>query len=400
MDRSELIIRLAQAGSPPDGGAEKSRNSTPASPAAAPGLPPDDALPRGTDGSTAVGAPVGSGLPAAKSGGGEAPAKESSQPKAKGDSKTEFGTAPRESSKPGVTHLPSQPKPPEFDWYQPSVLIAVAVCVAAIGVALSLLRTKPVHRNGVDVARLTREIGAALHKPGLPLEQVSSEIERIETGTANLVAAYEDLKEANRKAALRAGNPLRKRIDAAIFFLEDSISAGQRLADHTEFSGINQVLAVQDGYEAAAKALSELPDGDWLEAALLTALERGDFNVALTFPSFIEAYFPDQRDWRQLRIAAGAGEAALQSLLAHQGFQMLMTPILSIISAADIREPPTTDIRNVRTIPEVQKLAARMARDLGNREFLIVDCHTPGWISEKHGRRAPQFTVFDPASWT
>jgi hypothetical protein len=395
MDHSESMIRLAQAEWPYIG-VDKDRDSTSPSPA---GIP--DETSRGTD-TPAPREPGGFTSQPGKPSTAEPPASPPAQPaqpaKTKAEPKPDPGAVVREVPKPTVPQFPHQPQ--GFDWFQPSLLIGGALLIAAIGLALNALRTKPNHRDGVDVARVTRDIATALRKPGLPLEQVAGEIQRIETGTANLVAAYEDLKERDRKATLRASNPSRKRIDAAVVFLEDSISAAQSLTDHAEFARIDQVLSVQDAYKAGAKALREMPDGDWLETGLLTALERGDFNAALTFPSFLEAYFPDQRDWRRLRTALGAGEAALRSLLEEQGFQILTTPILSIISPADIREPPTTDIRSVRTIPEVQKLAARVARDLGHREFLIVDCHTPGWISDKHGRRAPQFTVFDPTSWT
>jgi hypothetical protein len=54
----------------------------------------------------------------------------------------------------------------------------------------------------------------------------------------------------------------------------------------------------------------------------------------------------------------------------------------------------------MRFIPAVQQKAARIARDLAPNELLVVDCHRPGWISERLGSRPPALAIFDPASWT
>jgi hypothetical protein len=120
----------------------------------------------------------------------------------------------------------------------------------------------------------------------------------------------------------------------------------------------------------------------------------------LTLADFLDGYLSDRVSWRPLRVACRCAQTTLMLLFAHAQVEIILLEVLTIVHVNDLPGTPLADRRELRNIPFVQRIAARLARTLQDDECLIVDCHAPGWKSEDIGQRAPSFTIFDRSSWS
>jgi hypothetical protein len=317
---------------------------------------------------------------------------------------------------PGVERQPAKPprgasgstlsKPPGpvtiADSYGDPLTLGAFALVAILAVAFLVACSKwwMLRRSMIQHER---EIASALRMPQTALADAAHHINQ-------LMRAAMDLQKDNlrlEKASSAAGNPQpaivespdQKMAKLVIACLDIALQSADALQSDPDFQAVDQSLGLQAGLRSAAEALRTFPHESNSGAQLTAILEGGDLNTALTASAFIDAYYSDRREWRRHRTALRAVDAVLVMLLNMRGVQVVQTPILQVVGAEEIRNAQVSDRRNVRRLPHVQRQAARAARDLRSEEFLIVDCHSPGWIFDQH-KRLPSIAVFDPSSWT
>lgn len=254
-----------------------------------------------------------------------------------------------------------------------------------------------------------REIGEALRKPGIALAGVAEEIRDLERKFVQVDgesrAQIKQLEVSNADLHVQLSSlqrsPEQIRLEAAKACIGDAIQALATAPSDPDFFILDQTFELRAALEDTLQHLSALPAGEGFVPALLDALERGRLDHVLTMPSFLDTYFVDRPRWATLNLAYASIERLLTGLLQSTGVQLVRTPLLSVVSAAEARGGDVGDRRNVKKIPAVRQTAARVARDLDPSELLVVDCHAPGWQSNHRiGSKSPGLALFEPATWT
>jgi hypothetical protein len=284
------------------------------------------------------------------------------------------------------------------------------ILVFAIGVAVGLAFMY--YDQGSRSAALRQseqDIGEALRQPGIPIAAVAEEIRSLERTMGLAINDYERRIKALELAKSQAQDkrvrvrqtPDQIRIAAALTCIDDAVRALDAAAPDPDFSILNKVFALRAALESTRQDLASLAAGPDVVPGLLDRLERGRFDHVLTTPSFLQTYFLDKSRWQGLHLAYRSIETLLTGLLQSKGVAIVRIPILSVVNASEIRHFSVEDRRNVRRIPAVRETAARAARDLDASEYLVVDCHAPGWVSTLPiGNRPPSFALFERSSWT
>jgi hypothetical protein len=300
------------------------------------------------------------------------------------------------------TGVPVAPRPTSWGFEWALILFALSIGFALI--AAYFVTHYLTRREREDFEDAQRAIGEALGRPDLSIADAAKEINSINRLTSSNyeknVALDKSLKEANERLKRATLGGEERRAAAVTDCLNDAAKAAEALADDADFQALGQALELVTGLRRCAEALSKLPGGSSVALQLGSLLEKGELDTALTASAVLENYFAERPDWRDVRIALRAADALLVSLLQTVGIQVVDVPILSVVGRNDIRGAAVSDRRGLRSIPTIQQRAARIARDLAPSELLVVDCHRPGWISDKIGSRPPGLAIFDPASWT
>jgi hypothetical protein len=283
--------------------------------------------------------------------------------------------------------------------------LAFAVTLLLVG-SLGIMWAFAKKKSASDgsLGRLEEEIASALGRPGLRLPAVPAEIRDLEEATGNLLAENEtlrrNLKDFARQVRRGEGDTIDTLVASAIVSLRTAQSGAEMLRNDPDFAAVDQAIAVCAGISQTIGELESLAEIEDPGTLLPRLLENGQLNVALTVAGFLDAYFSDRDGWRRLRAGCRASEAAIVCALATLGVDVTFAPILGVYAPDALPGERVPDRRNIRKIPAVQRRAARLARSLGERDCLIVDCHVPGWISDKIGQRIPSLTIFDRSSWT
>jgi hypothetical protein len=263
--------------------------------------------------------------------------------------------------------------------------------------------------RNASASKAEREIGEALQKPGIRLAGAADEIRALENDFVRSdlesraqIKSLEVMLHHLRENPPRAQqNPDEIKIAASVACLEDAARALDAASLDPDFNLLDETLGLRVAVDSSRGDLVELGAGPDLVKRILDGLERGRFDHLLTTASFLEAYFIEKPRWQGLYLAYRSVEALLVGLLQGKGVQIVRLPPLSIVTASEMRDAAVSERRNIKRILAVRHTAARVARDLDNNEFLVVDCHAPGWISTLHiGSRPPGFAVFDRSSWT
>jgi hypothetical protein len=281
--------------------------------------------------------------------------------------------------------------------------LAVASVVAATLVIMWAFGKKKSASDG-PLGRLEEEIASALGRPGLRLAAVPAEIRDLEEATGNLLAENETLRRGLKDFALQVrrgeGDRIESLVASAIVSLRTAHAGAEMLRNDPDFAAVDQAIGLRPGISKTIEELESLAEVEDPGMLLPRLLENGQLNLALTVAGFLDAYFSDRDGWRRLRAGCRGSEGAIVCALATLGVDVTFAPILGVYAPDALPGERVPDRRNIRKIPAVQRRAARLARSLGERDCLIVDCHVPGWISEKIGQRTPSLTIFDRSSWT
>lgn len=284
-------------------------------------------------------------------------------------------------------------------------LVALVVGLATGAGGLHLYRAS-------RLRAVERDIAKALQLEQIAVGDVANEIVELQTDfieeTRKRDADHQRQRKefAARLAALDAQKSSRAafnadqlRSAAAIACVDDALNA----LGAPDVRALDEALGLTAALESTKVFLADLQERPAPEFAtkLLTGLERGQIDHALSTAALLDAYFADRPAFRHARAAYRALESLLLLQLHNHGVQIVRPTLLSVISAAEIPNGQSGDRRNSRNVPAIRQAAARAARGLDPSEFLIVDCPAPGWVSSGPiGRRQPHITIFEPASWT
>jgi hypothetical protein len=274
-----------------------------------------------------------------------------------------------------------------------------ALVISIFVLLLSLFRWRQARAR---LSRSEQSIAMALGKPGLKLRDVPAAIGRIEDLMADLFnqngTLRKALAEAKGQQKKEPGQGL-KRMLAVADRLDEAAVAAEALKADADFQSFERALELTNGLRDCARILRSLPDDPALDQELRAILERGTLDLALTTQGLLDVYFSDRPSWRRVRAMVRAADALLVAALEAHGIEIVQTGPLTVVSRSDLRDAAPADRRNLRYVQPIQQKAARIARNLGPTEFLVVDCHRPGWIFGQV-RRSPGLAIFDPASWT
>jgi hypothetical protein len=331
----------------------------------------------------------------------------------------EENTSPEQITPPAANPVPEGSAPPEATfwrhWRDRLVGLAPQILSAAI-LFLSFLAVLGLQGwyHARYIRRIEGDIAHALTLPRIQLDKVAKQIWalRAERGLQDSKPAAEDqekLKEviarnADLEESLRRRSfpgPDQARIMAAIACVDGVISelSGPDASPEVQF--VDQTIGIRPALDTTKAFLQRLQTEPDFKTHLLTGLEHGEIDHALSTSNVLNTYFADHQDFRRVRIAYSSVEALLVSLLDSYGVQIVQPVILSVVSAAEISNVQAGDRRNLKKIPAIRNTAARIARNLESGEFLIVDCQAPGWISSGPvGRKPPHIAIFETSSWT
>jgi hypothetical protein len=256
------------------------------------------------------------------------------------------------------------------------------------------------------------EIAKALQLEQIGVGEVADEILELQTDFVEEIKKREtehsrQTKELSARLAVVDSQrnsrpplgPDQTRSAAAIACVDDALNA----MGAPDVRVVDEAIGLRPALESTKSFLEGLQAGAATDFAtkLLTGLERGQLDHALSTASLLDTYFADRPAFRHARVAYRALESLLLALLHNHGVQIIRPSILSVISGPEIPSGQSGDRRNVRNVQTIRQTAARVARSLEPSEFLIVDCPAPGWISSGPiGRRQPHIAIFEPASWT
>lgn len=340
------------------------------------------------------------------------------QKKAGDDSAPRHTTTPaadRSSACPAVevTACPSPPAnrtseetPNPGPWMlQPQPILLVSLAIAGALLLGYLLALYLARRERDKLAAAREEIAGALKMPHLSLSEVPAELKSLEaimSGVLDENTALETkVKGLEERLQQTELGPEARRAAAAADCLSDAAKSAETLVSaDPDFGSIAGALDLVAGLRRSADALRSFLKEPSLGTQIGRLLEQGDFDSSLTASAILEKYFSERFGWREARVGVKAADALLVSLLESASIQIVDVPILSVLGRHDIRDVQVSDRRGLRSIPAIQQRAARIARDLQPNEMLVVDCHKPGWISDRVGSRSPHLAIFDPASWT
>ncbi len=307
----------------------------------------------------------------------------------------------------GAAHrpLPEPPLEPSSSGTTTYTLIALLLGIGIGAVACQFYlswRLRVVERGIAKALRLERITVAEVANEILELQtDFVEEIKKRETEHSRQTKelstrlAVLDSQRGSRPAL----GPDQTRSAAAIACVDDALNAMGAPDTRT----VDEAIGLHPALESTKTFLEELQKGPTTDfaAKLLTGLERGQLDHALSTASLLDTYFADRPAFRHARVAYRALESLLLALLHNHGVQVIRPSILSVISAADIPSGQSGDRRNVRNVQTIRQTAARVARSLEPSEFLIVDCPAPGWMSSGPiGRRQPHIAIFETSSWT
>ena len=270
------------------------------------------------------------------------------------------------------------------------VVIFIALFILlAVGLLMTLFVAM---RSRHRIVAAETFLASAFRLEGLRLEGVPEQFRELDRRTADLMRDFQELQRAP-KVQPRTGNSSFVSILTQLH--GQAVAEVQKLGDNALFKQIDNVLEIQNALAQFESHCVQLGRETNLPRAMLTALESKDtWNAVLTIPNILEAYF-DNDDLRALFLRLRAIEYVLRAVLLNLDVDIVVFRPLSPVKSGGATRGKDAP-RNLAPLPGVRQRAAEAARAIPDRTAIVMDCFAPGWNSNKIGRRAPQFTIYDP----
>lgn len=235
-------------------------------------------------------------------------------------------------------------------------------------------------------------LASAFRLEGLHLENVPEQFRELDRRTADLMREFQELQRTS-KVQPRAGGSSFVGILAQL--QSQAVAEAAKLADNPLFKEINDALGIQTALGQFEAHCAQLGRETNLSRAMLTALESRDtWNALLTTPAILDAYF-DNDALRPLIFRLRAIEYVLRAAFLSFDVDIIVFRPFAPVESADATRSKDAP-RNLSSLSGVRPRAAEAARNVPERTAIVMDCFAPGWNSNKIGRRAPQFTIYDP----
>jgi hypothetical protein len=271
------------------------------------------------------------------------------------------------------------------------VVFLIAFILLAVGFLVILIGA---WRSRCRIVAAETFLASAFRLDGLRLESVPEQFRELDRRTADLMREFQELQRAPKVQSRTGGSSF---VGILTQMQGQAIAETAKLADNAVFKEINEVLGIQNALAQFESNCAQLGRETNLSRAMLTGLESRDvWNAVLTMPAILDAYFENDV-LRSLIFRLRAIEHVLRAAFLSFDVEIVVfrpfTPIESV-DATRGKDAP----RNLASLPGVRQRAAEAARAIPDRTAIVMDCFAPGWNSNKIGRRAPQFTIYEPNS--
>lgn len=278
-----------------------------------------------------------------------------------------------------------------------SPILYLAMFAVLVVVFVLYLREASRRRSlASDVARVGGEAAHILDKPSLAFTAIPSELLRVRENAAQLRADFGKLERES--ASLSAIGDTELHAAAALRALTVTRGGLVAMANHRDGAALAKVLDLPGSLGALEATFAEVAAAADREERLVQGLLGGKLNMLFTADPLIEAYFEDEESLAPVRLGLACARAAAEIILFRGGLRVrIVRPLTRLPADAPGAHP--LDTRNIRNVESIRTRVRRIARTLGRGESLIVDCHTPGWISRSHGDVPPRFAVYDASAW-
>jgi hypothetical protein len=277
------------------------------------------------------------------------------------------------------------------------LLAAFSIALAAV-VFILFIRGRI---NGYRIAVAEAAFAKIFRRDGVRLAEVPEHLAELDSRTAELMRAYEQLR--TQRQAKRA-DTVRERRPALLDLLgqlrKEALDEIEKISADDDFVQIDQVLDIRSGLAALGSNLSALESAPDFSQSLLTKLESSDaWNAALTTPNLLEAYFDAMDKLKPLARRLRAIEKVLSAAFLRLDVEILVTQPFSTVERAEAAARNEEIPRDLFSLRAVQEIAARRAHAIASRSPIVVDCFAPGWNSHagQIGQHMPRFTIYDPS---
>jgi hypothetical protein len=269
------------------------------------------------------------------------------------------------------------------------VVFLVVFIVLAVGFLVVL----------IDAGRSRRRIlaaetflASAFRLDGLRLETVPEQFRELDRRTADLMREFQELQRAPKVQPRSGGSSF---VGILTQMQGQAVAELAKLADNAGFKDVNDVLGIQNALAQFESHCAQLGRETNLSRAMLTALESRDtWNAVLTMPAILDAYFENDA-LRPLIFRLRAIDYVLRAAFLSFDVEIIVFRPFTPVESADATRAKDAP-RNLASLPAVRQRAAEAVRAIPERTTIVMDCFAPGWNSNKIGRRAPRFTIYEP----
>ena len=271
------------------------------------------------------------------------------------------------------------------------VLFLVAFTVLLVGFVVILIDA---WRSRGRIAAAETFLASAFRLDGLRLESVPEQFRELDRRTADLMREFQELQRSTKVQARTGSSGF---VGILAQMQGQAVAETTKLADNVVFKEINDVLGIQNALAQLESHCAQLGREANLSRAMLTALESKDvWNAVFTMPAILDAYFENDA-LRPLIFRLRAIEHVLRAAFLSFDVEIIVFRPLTPVESVDATRGKDAP-RNLASLPAVRQRAAEAARAIPDRTAIVLDCFAPGWNSNKIGRRAPQFTIYEPNS--
>ncbi len=271
------------------------------------------------------------------------------------------------------------------------VIFLVVFVVLALGFLIVLLMGLRSRRRIVAAETF---LASAFRLDGLRLETVPEQFRELDRRTADLMREFQELQRAPKVQPRSGGSSF---VGILTQMQGQAAAEVAKLADSAGFKEINDALGIQNALAQFESHCAQLGRESNLSRAMLTALESRDtWNALLTMPAILSAYF-ESDVLRPLILRLHAIDHVLRAAFLSFDVEIIVFRPFTPVEAVDATRAKDAP-RNLALLPGVRQRAAEAARAIPERTAIVMDCFAPGWNSNKIGRRAPRFTIYEPNS--
>ena len=126
---------------------------------------------------------------------------------------------------------------------------------------------------------------------------------------------------------------------------------------------------------------------------------KGGFDLALTLPGFLNAYYSADRGLLPLKNYSAVLSMFIQKFAADRNITIIMARPLSLVSS-DNRRFVSNDVHGISKLSPVVSAVRRMIINFHDDQLMVTDCPTPELSRAGTILRKGHFAIYNRSIWT